>query len=341
MRGIKVLLHLHVDGSLTPEVVAALLIAQGKMFESWDDLKAQLQAPAECNSLEEYLTRFDLPCSVLQDPTSMYFAVEQLLEALANEGVKYVELRFAPQLHSLQYQASEKLRLVHERAIVEAAIQAANWATGIKANFILCCMRNLPDKERLGYDPNYNTLKLAKEFLGKGVVAVDLAGAEARDETAQFERLFMTAGDMGIPFTIHAGEAGDSAEWRINSIKSALSFGAKRIGHGIALENSPELRKFCKENRIGIECCPISNLQTKAVVGGIQNHPLPMFLNEGLLVSVNTDNRTVSNTNLDKEFELLAEVGIGETEQKQLMLNAIEMSFADEETKAWLRTFID
>ena len=122
---------------------------------------------------------------------------------------------------------------------------------------------------------------------------------------------------------------------------SAIEFGTKRIGHGIALANSIELRKLCKDKGIGIECCPVSNLQTKAVMGGIKHHPLSQFLREGLLVSVNTDNRTVSNTNLEKEFELLAEVGIGEAEQRQLMLNAIEMAFADEATKDWLRTFID
>jgi adenosine deaminase len=148
------------------------------------------------------------------------------------------------------------------------------------------------------------------------------------------------ARELNIPFTIHAGEAGPKG-WRVRSIKWAIKFGAKRIGHGIALEHSPELRELCKKNGIGIECCPVSNLQTKAVEGGIKNHPLPQFLKEGLLVSVNTDNRTVSNTNLEKEFTLLRKVGISKTEQKQLMLNAIKMSFTDDATKLWLRTFID
>lgn len=346
-------LHQHFDGSLSVDTVNTLMYLHPERVPeeyayllelSEEERKHQLpnvlQAPDDCQSLQEYLTKFDLPCALLQDVDSVHFAVYKLIEDLAAEGVKYAEIRFAPQLHSFDYQHCESFRLTHERSILRAMIEATYKVPEIKVGFILCCMRNLPDVCKGEYDPNYNTIRLASEFYGKGVVALDLAGAEARDETAFFRGLFAAARSIKVPFTIHAGEAG-SIEWRVNSIKSALEFGAKRIGHGIALEHSPELRKFCKENRIGIECCPISNLQTKAVMGGVKNHPLPQFLREGLLVSVNTDNRTVSNTDLEREFELLAEVGIGDAEQKQLMLNAIEMSFANDDIKKWLRTFID
>ena len=338
-------LHLHLDGSLSEFTIKSLMEFQYRqltdsqkvLLENPDALSAALRAPVDCNSLAEYLTKFDLPCSLLQSPEAMYYATVDLLSELADEGVKYVEIRFAPQLHSLKYQNSEKERLAYERAIVKAVIDARMTVSSIKSNFILCCMRNIPDRKKLGYDPNYNTLLLAEEFLGKGVVAVDLAGAEARDETEAFNSLFEKAREMKIPFTIHAGEAGET-EWRLNSLRSAIKFGAKRIGHGIALEHSYEMRKFCKLNNIGIECCPVSNLQTKAVVGGIEKHPILTFLEEDMLVSVNTDNRTVSNTNLKKEFELLATVGVGKKGVEQLNRNAIEMSFADEATKQWLRT---
>lgn len=341
-------LHQHFDGSMPIEAAKALMIVHynklsdyhKKLVYDMENLSAELSAPAECSSLADYLTKFDLPCSLLQDSDSVHLATVALLRKLSEEGVKYVEIRFAPQLHSLSYVADEKERFNYERTILASMIDARRWVPEVMTKFILCCMRNLPEKDKFGYDPNYNTLRLAEEFLDRGVVAVDLAGAEARDETAKFSHLFETAREMKIPFTIHAGEAGDT-KWRLHSLESALKFGAKRIGHGIALEHSPELRRFCKENGIGIECCPVSNLQTKAVNGGIESHPLPMFLNEGLLVSVNTDNRTVSNTNLEKEFELLGEIGIGEVEQKKLMLNAIEMSFASDSAKKWLRMFID
>jgi len=346
-------LHMHFDGSLSVNTVNMLMYLNpdrvSKQYAYLLNLTDEerevalinvLQTPDNCQSLQEYLTKFDLPCALLQDVQSVHLAVYNLLNELVAEGVKYVEIRFAPQLHSIEYAVCEVYRFEHERRILNAMIEASKKVPGIKCGFILCCMRNLPDKYKDGYDPNYNTIRLAHEFYGKGVVGLDLAGAEARDETAMFRELFAKARKLKIPFTIHAGEAG-SIEWRLNSLKSALDFGAKRIGHGIALQHSSDLRRLCKENGVGIECCPISNLQTKAVCGGIRNHPLPQFLREGLLVSVNTDNRSVSNTNLEKEFELLTEVGIGETEQRQLMLNAIEMSFADEATKVWLRTFIN
>lgn len=345
-------LHLHFDGSLSVKTVNTLMYLKPERVpdeyaylldltdeEREDTLINVLQAPDDCQSLQEYLTKFDLPCALLQDGESVHLAVFNLLNELVAEGIKYVEIRFAPQLHSMEYAHCESYRLEHERSILRSMIEATYKVPGIKCGFILCCMRNLPDRYKNGYDPNYNTIRLANEFYGKGVVALDLAGAEARDETYLFRELFAKARNLKIPFTIHAGEAG-SIKWRHDSIMSAIEFGTKRIGHGIALANSIELRKVCKDKGIGIECCPVSNLQTKAVMGGIKHHPLPQLLREGLLVSVNTDNRTVSNTNLEKEFELLAEVGIGEAEQRQLMLNAIEMAFADEATKDWLRTFI-
>jgi len=344
-------LHCHLDGSLPIDIVDCLMgiypeavpenlkpLLDLEKDERLNGLRHELRAPADCKSLLEYLEKFDLPVALLQTPLAMSIAVGGLLRTLVKEGVKYVEIRFAPQLHSPKTWG-EKARYMREYEILRTMLETANEVSGIRAQFILCCMRNLPEQKELGYDPNMNTLRLAYEFLGKGVCAVDLAGAEARDATSHFSRLFQTARDAGLPFVIHAGEAGNVG-WRLASLKSAIEFGAKRIGHGIALEHSDELRAICKANGIGIECCPVSNLQTKAVCGGIQNHPLPMFLEEGLLVSVNTDNRTVSDTTLAKEFELLEQVGIGEAEKRLLTLNAIETSFATPKTKAWLKTFI-
>lgn len=342
-------LHCHLDGSLPTSVVALLMEKYPERVPEklkplldlpkeakLNALKNELQAPTNCKSLAEYLVKFDLPCTLLQDAWALQIAVVGLLRKLTLEGVKYVELRFAPQLHSLNVPEEDKLQ--YEAEFLRAMIEARQMVPQIECSFILCTMRNLPDG-KVGERANQRTLRLAQEFLGRGVCAVDLAGAEARDATYEFSRLFAMAREMKIPFTIHAGEAGNR-EWRLKSIQSAIEFGTKRIGHGIALEHSPELRAICKERAIGIECCPISNLQTKAVCGGIGYHPLPRFLEEGLLVSVNTDNRTVSNTNLQKEFELLSQIGIGEFEQQKLILNAIETSFADEDTKWYLKTLV-
>lgn len=344
-------LHLHLDGSLSVKCVNSLMALDSErvpeeykyLLDMEDDkrlaaLEKVLRVPEPCLSLADYLTKFDLPCALLQTPEAMQLAVGDLLQNLEAEGVKYVEVRFAPQLHS-QGIKDEFKRYWYEEKIVKAMLEKTAEFSNIKCNFILCMMRNLPEAKESEYNPNMNTLRLADNFLNKGVVAVDLAGAEARDATSEFRWAFDFAQEMKIPFTIHAGEAG-ALQWRLDSLKSAIEFGTCRIGHGIALENAPELRKICKDAGIGIECCPVSNLQTKAVCGGIHEHPLPMFMQEGLLVSVNTDNRTVSNTNLQKEFKLLSEIGIGEVEQKVLTMNAIESSFANEQMKKWLRTLV-
>ena len=342
-------LHCHLDGSLPKGIVSALMEHYPERVpvrlkhllylteeERIKELRKELQAPQNCKSLAEYLGKFDLPCALLQDDWSLQFATIGLLRELVLEGVKYVEIRFAPQLHSINVPEEEKFQ--YEANFLWSMIKARQLLPQIECNFVLCTMRNLPDG-KAGERANQRTLRLAQEFLGRGVCAVDLAGAEARDATSEFRKLFAMAREMKLPFTIHAGEAG-TRDWRLESLKSAIEFGATRIGHGIALEHSQELRDICKANRIGIECCPISNLQTKAVCGGVQYHPLPLFLSEGLMVSVNTDNRTVSNTNLSKEFELLSQIGIGEADQKQLVRNAIDSSFASELTKIGLRSLI-
>jgi len=341
-------LHCHLDGSLSlnninclmkvfpervPEKLKYLMeINEAKRLNL---LEKELKAPANCKSLAEYLEKFQLPCALLQDSAALTIATTTLLCELAVEGVKYVEIRFAPQLHSVNVPEEEKFQ--YEAEFLNAMIEARKMVPQIECNFILCAMRNLPDG-KAGELANERTLMLAHKFIGQGVCAVDLAGAEARDATSDFRRLFAMAREMELPFTIHAGEAG-TRDWRLESLKSAIEFGAKRIGHGIALEHDSELRAICKANGIAIECCPVSNLQTKAVCGGIQYHPLPMFLKEGLKVTVNTDNRMVSNTDLCKEFGVLSQIGIGEYEKKQLMRNAVESSFASELTKERLRTF--
>ena len=171
-------------------------------------------------------------------------------------------------------------------------------------------------------------LKAAKPFVGKGVCALDLAGDESAYPTSLFREMFVQAKEWEIPFTIHSGECGS-----VDNIREAIALGAKRLGHGIALEKSPELRQLCKERGIGIEMCPTSNLQTKAV-DGLERYPLKQFLEEGLLVSVHTDNRTVSGTTMEQEEVLVKEhLQISDEMWLKCTKNAIQTAFASEEIK--------
>ena len=143
--------------------------------------------------------------------------------------------------------------------------------------------------------------------------------------------LFTKVGKLGIPFTLHAGECGNP-----QNIIDSVQVGAKRIGHGIAMRGHKGLQRELAARNIGIEMCPISNLQTKAV-NITAEYPLREFLDAGLKVSINTDNRTVSNTTLTKELDFIQRTyGIQDEEILLLMKNAADTAFASDEVKAEL-----
>lgn len=308
----KVELHCHLDGSLSRAFVEKQL---GQRIE-----EEQLQVSEECNSLEEYLGKFTLPLACIQDAKGLREAGYDFLRSMAEENVIYTEVRFAPG-SSVQEGFSEK-------QVIEALLEGLKQGKrdfGVEYNVIVCAMRHYSE------EANLRMLKAARLFLGEGVCAADLAGSEAMYPMAEFKGLFSEAKRMGFPFTIHAGETGNA-----QNIVDAVEVGASRIGHGIAMRGQKPVKELCREKRIGIEMCPISNLQTKAVQKK-EDYPMKEFLDAGLLVTVNTDNRTVSNTSLTKELAFLQkEYGISDEEIRQMIRNAVEVSFASEEIKAML-----
>ena len=165
-------------------------------------------------------------------------------------------------------------------------------------------------------------IRAAREYLGNGVCAADLAGAEAIYPMSEFMELFGQAKKLGMPFTIHAGECGN-----VQNILDSVEAGALRIGHGIAMRGNSEVQKMIREKGIGVEMCPISNLQTKAVESESQ-YPLREFLDNGIKVTINTDNRTVSNTTMTKELQFIQEhYRITDEEIRLMMINAVDTAF--------------
>ena len=165
-------------------------------------------------------------------------------------------------------------------------------------------------------------IRTAREYLGNGVCAADLAGAEAIYPMSEFMKLFGQAKKLGMPFTIHAGECGN-----VQNILDSVEAEALRIGHGIAMRGNSEVQKMIREKGIGVEMCPISNLQTKAVESESQ-YPLREFLDNGIKVTVNTDNRTVSNTTMTKELQFIQEhYRITDEEIRLMMRNAVDTAF--------------
>ena len=285
-------LHLHLDGSLRPQTVWELAKEQKieLPFQSVEEVKDKMKVPKDCKTLPEYLERFELPLLVLQQEEALERVTYELVEDLENLSVTYAEIRFAPQLSTKQG--------LSQAQVVEAVIRGAKRGmedhNKIRVGLILCCMRG----EELFKD-NMETIEVAKQYLGDVVCAVDLAGAESLFPTELFEDIFQKAKDYEIPMTIHAGEA-DGAE----SVWKALSYGTKRIGHGVRAIEDPELIKKLVEDQITLEVCVTSNYQTK-VVESIEVHPIRKLFDAGVRVTINSDNMTVSDTNIQKEIEIL------------------------------------
>lgn len=312
----RVELHCHLDGSLNVDFVQGQLAKQGIVMER-EELEEKLKVQPDCTSLTEYLEKFDLPLRCLQTKDGLEHAAYELVRDASNDDVAYIEVRFAPMLSTDGGSTCEE--------VIESVVRGLKRGEeeyGVYASAIVCAMRHH------SLEQNLEMLRGARTFIGKGVCALDLAGDESAFPTSQFRELFIQAKEWDIPFTIHAGECGS-----VDNIREAIELGAKRLGHGIALEKSKELRALCREKDIGIEMCPTSNLQTKAVED-LEKYPLKQFLEEGLLVSIHTDNRTVSGTTMEKEEEILRDkLHLSQEEIMRCKKNAILTAFTSDEIK--------
>ena len=307
----KIELHLHLDGSVRPETVGELLNR---------DVKSEMLVEPGCRDLNEYLKKFDLPISVMQIKENLERISYELALDLKNDNIIYAEIRFAPIFHIKGGLSLEE--------VVESVLKGLR-RVDIKTNLILCMMRGLP------YEDNEKIIYLAKKYLHKGVCGVDLAGAEALYKTNDYEALFKLSTKFDIPFTIHAGEA-DGME----SIKSALDFGTKRLGHGVKIMESESLIERVIRENVTFEICPTSNLNT-CIVNDYSMHPIKTLYDKGVRVTVNTDNNTVSNVDLTKEYELLVEYfNFSKEDLMKFNLNAIEAAFISDEEKEALKDVI-
>ena len=178
------------------------------------------------------------------------------------------------------------------------------------------------------------TLDLARRYLTEdgGVVAVDLAGAEALFPTESYKNLFAKAKEYNVPFTIHAGEAGNAED-----VKTAVHMGAVRIGHGVRIAGNKEVIQLVKDKGVFLEMCPTSNRQTKAMEE-MSAYPLKAFLEMGLKVTVNTDDPAIERTTLSHEFQYMDSLlNLTEEQKKQLLLNSVEAAFTSGKRKRELK----
>ena len=313
-------LHLHLDGSLSPN--DCIYLAEQQNIDLGKGFPASLFVLDDCPSLEEYLTKFELPLKLLQERSALKYTAYSLVTRLAKMGYIYAEIRFAPLLHlehgMSQYDAA--------RAALDGVEEALEEYPDFEANLILCCMRHA------SMELNKETIEVANQLKGTRVVAVDLAGAERLHPSSYYKEVFDLAKKYQLNITIHAGEATGSDE-----IMMAIDNGAMRIGHGVYLSLDKDTIKRVKDNNICFEFCPTSNLQTKSLLK-YKDIPLRQFMDNGIAVTINSDNMTVSNVNAMTEMsEMKDTFNLSKEEVHQLLLNSINHAFTSPEVKEKLK----
>ncbi len=283
----KAELHVHLDGSLRPETMLELAAEYGKpMPESEPEALRAYMHVRDARNLVEYLDRFEITLSVMQTADALERIAYELAEDLAAENVRYAEIRYSPILN-----AQGGLPLTETVEAPLRGLRRAEEDFGIRTAIIICGIRNMePATSR-------DLADLTVAYKDRGVVAFDLAGAEYNYPAKKHKDAFFTVINKNMAATIHAGEA-----YGAESIHQALHYcKANRIGHGTRLYEDPELMQYVRDFRIPIEICLTSNVQTRAVPS-FEEHPLRRYYDDGIIVSLNTDNRLMSATTVTEEF---------------------------------------
>lgn len=307
-------LHLHLDGSLRPEIILTLAQQQNIPLpaDTPDGLTSFCTVPPDCRSLAEYLACFELPLSVLQTAEALRYAAYELVVTLGMQGLALAEIRFAPQLHGRQG--------LSQAGAVEAVLAGVQSGQTryplLKMGVILCMMATGRDED------NAETARLALHYRGQGVCAIDLAGREGARPMKDYEPLLAPLRAADLPITLHAGEACD-----FRNVAKAIGLGARRIGHGTRVASAPGMVQQLIEKGIVLEQCVTSNVQTRCVAS-YQSHPIRKLFDAGVKIAICTDNMTVSGTTLAREYQILQDVhGFTDSELATLARYAREAAF--------------
>lgn len=286
----KVELHCHLDGSLRIETILDLAQRHNVSLPSSDasGLTKILSIGEKRGTLEEYIARFDITLSVMQTPDSLKRIAYELIEDVAAENIRYIEIRYSPILHT-----SNGMTLEEAIFSVRDGLKKGEKDFGVRSGIIVCGIRHISPEASL------KLADLCVRFKNKGVVGFDLAGAEENFPAKDHREAFYMILNHNINATIHAGEA-----FGPTSIHQAIHYcGAHRIGHGTRLKEDKDLMRYVNNHRIPLEICLTSNWHTFSV-RSLKHHPMRYYYDQGIRVTLNTDNRLMSNTTLTKEFGL-------------------------------------
>ena len=310
----KVELHCHLDGCLRPKSMLEIAEKNNVGLPTNDpkELDSYLRIGKKRGTLEDYLDRFEITLSVMQTPDALKRFAYELIEDVARENVRYVEVRYSPFLHT-------KKGMALETAVdsVLKGLKKGEKKFGVKSGIIVCGIRSISPRISL------KLADLAVRYKNRGVVGFDLAGAEENFPAKEHQEAFYLIRNNNINATIHAGEA-----YGPSSIHQAIHHcGANRIGHGTRLKEDKNLMQFVNDHRIPLEVCLTSNWQTGSV-RSLKYHPFKFYYDQGIRVTLNTDNRLMSDTTLTKEFMLahdLFEFGLHDF--REITITAMKSAF--------------
>ncbi|RIN17672.1 adenosine deaminase [Mammaliicoccus vitulinus] len=315
----KTELHCHLDGSVSIELIQQLARDQQVNINIED-----IQVDQACESLDEYLKSFDTILKVLQTKDSLEKAVIDVAQQAHHDNIKYIEIRFAPLFHM-----DKGLNL---KEILEAVNNGANKAESlyqIKVNMLVCGMRHHENKTNIDLFTEVNALKNETRH----VVGFDFAGPEEAFPTSAIQEAIQYSSHSSSHLTLHAGECGC-----IHNIIEGIELGARRIGHGVAAISDNTALEYIKNRNVLLEICPTSNLQTKAIQT-LDELNIRKLIEQDIPFNINTDNRTVSSTNLNTEYELLYNHNLMTIDEiKDINIKAIEHAFLSDNEKENLKS---
>jgi adenosine deaminase len=317
-------LHRHLDGNV--RLATVLDIARQHNIhlpaEDIEELRPYAQVQGAVPSLMDFIAKFELYKQIFVDAEAIErLAFENLEDAVA-EGIDYIELRFSPAFMGERYNLSPHA----VTSAICAGLRSARVQLPVQAQLIVIMSRHL------GEERCWEELEAAIAHLGQGVVAIDLAGDEARFPGARFRRHFERARAAGLRITVHAGEAAGP-----ESVRQAIEeLGAERIGHGVHAIEDQAVLELIAARGVAIESCPTSNVQT-STVASYAAHPLPAFLRRGLLVTLATDDPGISAIDLLHEYRVARdELGLAAEELLDLQSNGVAAAFLSDAERAEL-----
>ena len=306
----KIVLHDHLDGGLRPATLIELAAEIGHELPTTDpvELARDFAENSNSGSLVRYLEAFVHTAAVMQTAVNLTRVAREAVVDLATDGVIYAELRYAPEQHVEGGLTLQEVVEAVQDGIEEGIAEAAEAGFGIRAAALLDAMRH--------QDRSYEIAELAIANRGRCCVGFDIAGPELGFPPSKHREAFQILRENLMPVTIHAGEADGAA-----SVGEALGLGsARRLGHGVRIHEDIEgfgtddepvfgiIAQHALDEQIPLECCPTSNVQT-GTAPSIEGHPMHELRDLGFAVTINTDNRLVSDVSMSGEFAVLVEAG--------------------------------